>query len=94
MIVIIQNFTLVSLNSTATSHQVELPFEVAVPSHPMHLTSYALNSSPSVQLESIFGCGNYLYFAHLLRNKVYYFLNIIEWLGVSYRLDAIRSPSL
>ena len=31
-----------------------------------------------MQLKDISGYKNYLYFIHLLRNEVYYFLNITE----------------
>ena len=37
---IIQDFTLVSLTSTATPHLARLPFRAAVPSHSTHLSTY------------------------------------------------------
>ena len=45
---IIQNFTLVSLTSTAIPHPIGLLCGAMVLSRLMHLTSYALNSSPSI----------------------------------------------
>ena len=58
------------LTSTITPHPVGHPFRAAVPSHPMHLTTYVLNSSLLTKLEGISGYGNYLYFVYLSRNKV------------------------
>ena len=41
VITIIQNFTLVSLASTATPHPAGLPFGAIAPSHPTHSTTYS-----------------------------------------------------
>ena len=80
--IIIQNFTLVSLTSTTIPHLVGLSFRATILSHSTHSTTYALNSSPSTQLESIFGCGNYPCFVYLLKNEV-----IISWAS----LDGVES---
>ena len=45
----------------------------------MHLTIYALDSLLSMQLEDIFGCRNYLCFAHLLRNKIIIFQALLDY---------------
>ena len=37
---------------------------------------HLLNSLLFMQLESISGCENYLYFIYLLKNEIYYFSNI------------------
>ena len=70
MITIIKDSTLVILTSTVMLHPVRLPLRAAVLSHPIHLTTYVLDSSLSMQLKSIFDYGNYLYFVHLLRDEV------------------------
>ena len=44
MITIIQNFTLVSLTSSMSSHPVRLPLRVVVPSPPTYSSLYALVS--------------------------------------------------
>ena len=70
MTTIIQDFTLVALTSTITSHPVGLLLRVAVLSHLTYPTTYALDSSLSTQLEVIFGYGNYLCFVHLSKNEI------------------------
>ena len=67
---IIYNFTLINLTSTTTPHLVGLSFGASVLSHPINLTTYALNFSLSMQWEGICGYANYLYFIHLLNNEV------------------------
>ena len=66
---IIQNFTLVNLTSTATLYLAELLFG-SYSSFLSYALDHLLNFSLSTQLDSISGCGNYLYYAYLLRNKV------------------------
>lgn len=78
VIVINQNFNLVSLTSITRFYLVRLLFEAMVLFYPIHLTPYIFDPLLSMQLEGIFGCSIYLYFVHLSRNEVYDFLSIIR----------------
>ena len=84
MIIIIQDFTLVTLTSIITPHLVGLLLRAAVSSHPMYSTTYILNSSLPIQSESLSGYRNYLCFVHLLRNEIYHFLSVTGWRGIEF----------
>ena len=70
VITIIQDFILVTFTSTIIPNPVRLPLKVAVPSHPMYLTTYILNSSLPTKSKGVFGCENYFCFVYLSKNKV------------------------
>ena len=50
-----------------------------------YVLDHLLDSSLSTQLEGIFGCKNYLYFIHLLRNEVIIFWALLD--GIEFELS-------
>ena len=91
---IIQNFTLVSLTSTATSHSVRLSFEATVLSHPTHSITYTW-------LLLVYAVGKFFrqwelsMFCPLVQEWDLSFLEIsLDGVELSFWLDATRLPPL
>ena len=81
VIIIIQNFTLISLSSTATLHPVGLPFGTMVPSHLMHLTTYTRLLTVYI-IRRYFRLWKLSIFPLLIKEWDDFFLSITRWRGV------------